>query len=444
MTHSLLAQAADSISYWPLGILAISVVFIVFSIIKLKLHPFLALIFAAVLTGLLTGDLPGMTTENVGLFKNRVALNDTPDDTTNDMLLALNWSFLGFGNTAGGIGFVVALAAIIGTCMLGSGAADRVVRALMNLFGEKRAGLVLLLSGFLLSIPVFFDTVFFLLIPLARALSLRTGKSYTLYVIAMAGQGAITHSMVPPTPGPLMIANGLKLDLGLAMMAGLSASILPAILVLFLARKFDSKFNIPMRDTPGASTSDLKSIVDKKENWSLPPLSCQIFSRRVACGRELKGISCCRCSAFLYAGGVNFGTTVGFYFETGRWVSWRRTSPLQGGLPDVFFKEHPERFPWESKRRRQAGGTEKEIRQESVSIYTLAAQMIGEKRISEGGVMSTLAKSGAADRVGLMTFVANNAPGFRCRRNHQDWEMPDRTGWSIRRDDSFGWRWRNH
>ena len=92
MTHSLLAQAADSVSYWPLGILAISVVFIVFSIIKLKLHPFLALIFAAVLTGLLTGDLPGMTTENVGLFKNRVALNDTPDDTTNDMLLALNWS----------------------------------------------------------------------------------------------------------------------------------------------------------------------------------------------------------------------------------------------------------------------------------------------------------------------------------------------------------------
>ena len=233
MTHSFLAQAADPISYWPLGILAISVGFIVFTIIKLKLHPFLALIFAAVLTGLLTGDLPGMTTENVGLFKSRVALNDTPTDTANDMLLAVNWSLLGFGNTAAGIGFVVALAAIIGTCMLGSGAADRVVRWLLGIFGEKRAGLVLLMSGFLLSIPVFFDTVFFLLIPLARALSLRTGKSYTLYVIAMAGAGAITHSMVPPTPGPLMIADGLQLDLGIAMMAGLAASLLPAWLVLF-------------------------------------------------------------------------------------------------------------------------------------------------------------------------------------------------------------------
>ncbi|MDP6905659.1 MAG: hypothetical protein QF406_14570, partial [Verrucomicrobiota bacterium] len=138
MTHSILAQAADSVSYWPLGILAISVGFIVFTIIKLKLHPFLALIFAAVLTGLLAGDLPGMTTENIGLFKSRVTLNDTPGDAANDMLLAVNWSLLGFGNTAAGIGFVVALAAIIGTCMLGSGAADpRQQRARVSADGRR-------------------------------------------------------------------------------------------------------------------------------------------------------------------------------------------------------------------------------------------------------------------------------------------------------------------
>ena len=151
MPHPILAQAAADISYWPLGILAISVAFIFVSIIKLKLHPFLALIFAAILTGLLVGDLPGMTTENVGLFKSRVDLNATPTDTGNDMLLAVNWALLGFGNTAAGIGFVVALAAIIGVCMLGSGAADRVVRWLLSVFGEKRAGLVLLSSGFRVS-----------------------------------------------------------------------------------------------------------------------------------------------------------------------------------------------------------------------------------------------------------------------------------------------------
>ena len=144
MNDPILAQAVNSIAYWPLYILATGVAFIFFSIIKLKLHPFLVLILAAILTGLLTGDLPGQTTENVGLFKSRVALNDTPADTGNDMLLAIKWTMLGFGNTAAGIGLVVALAAIIGVCMLSSGAADRVVRWLLGIFGEKRAGFVLL------------------------------------------------------------------------------------------------------------------------------------------------------------------------------------------------------------------------------------------------------------------------------------------------------------
>ena len=350
MTHSLLAQTADYISYWPLGILAISVIFIVFSIIKLKLHPFLALIFAAVLTGLLTGDLPGMSTENVGLFKSRVALNDTPEDTSNDMLLALKWSLLGFGNTAAGIGFVVALAAIIGTCMLGSGAADRVVRALMNLCGEKHAGFVLLLSGFLLSIPVFFDTVFFLLIPLARALSLRTGKNYTLYVIAMAGAGAITHSMVPPTPGPLMIAAGLQLDLGVAMLAGLFASILPAILVLYMARCFDAKFNIPMRETPGTSNSELKSIVDKK-NSELPNL----FLSALPIALPVILISLV---SILKLIGASVTNTSGF-----RYLEFFGDSNIAMLLAAI------------------------------VAIFTLATQMIRESRILHEGVMATLAKA---------------------------------------------------
>ncbi len=272
----MLAHTAEAIAYWPLGILAISVAFIFFAIIKLKLHPFLVLMFAAILTGLLTAELPEQTTNNVGLFKERVTLEATPESKSNSLLLAVNWSVLGFGNTAGGIALLVALAAIIGMCMLASGAADRVVRWLLKLFGEKRAGFVLLASGFLLSIPVFFDTVFFLLIPLARALSLRTGKSYTLFVMAMAGAGAITHSMVPPTPGPLMIANGLKLDLGIAMMAGLAASLLPAWLVLWLAGRFDEKYNLPMREAAGASTSELQSIVDKDES-ELPGLVASLL-----------------------------------------------------------------------------------------------------------------------------------------------------------------------
>ncbi len=185
--------------------------------------------------------------------------------SSNETLKAIKWTLLGFGDLVGGLGLLIAMAAIIGTCMMLSGAADRVVRSLMNTFGEKRAGLVLLLSGFFLSIPVFFDTVFFLLIPQARALALRTGKHYTFYVMAMAGAGSITHSLVPPTPGPLFIAKELDIELGFAMMFGLVASILPAYLVLKMASWFDRKYNLPMREASGASNEQLKQIVEKKD-----------------------------------------------------------------------------------------------------------------------------------------------------------------------------------
>ncbi len=338
-------------SYWPLGILLISVAFILVSIIKLKLHPFLALTFAAILTGLLTGDLPGMTHENVGLFKDRVELKETPDDTGNDLLLAVKWSFLGFGNTAGGIGFIVALAAIIGVCMLGSGAADRVVRWLLSVFGEDRAGIVLLLSGFLLSIPVFFDTVFFLLIPLARALSLRTGKSYTLFVMAMAGAGAITHSMVPPTPGPLMIADGLKLDLGVAMMAGLAASILPAWLVLYLARKFDEKYDLPMREASGASTSELKTIVEKKDS-ELPNL----FMAALPVAMPVVLISL-----------VSILKLVAKDIVSGQ--EWFKYLEFFGS-PNIAM-----------------------LLAAIAAVYTLAAQLIKDSKVSDDGLMSTVSKA---------------------------------------------------
>lgn len=351
MLHPFFAQAAESMSYWPLGILLISVAFILVSIIKLKLHPFLALTFAAILTGLLAGDLPGMTHENVGLFKDRVELKETPDDTGNDLLLAVKWSFLGFGNTAGGIGFIVALAAIIGVCMLGSGAADRVVRWLLSVFGGDHAGIVLLLSGFLLSIPVFFDTVFFLLIPLARALSLRTGKSYTLFVMAMAGAGAITHSMVPPTPGPLMIADGLKLDLGVAMMAGLAASILPAWLVLYLARKFDEKYDLPMREASGASTSELKTIVEKKDS-ELPNL----FMAALPVAMPVVLISL-----------VSILKLVAKDIVSGQ--EWFKYLEFFGS-PNIAM-----------------------LLAAIAAVYTLAAQLIKDSKVSDDGLMSTVSKA---------------------------------------------------
>ena len=86
------------------------------------------------------------------------------------------------------------------------GQADAAYALYPVVLGEKRAPLALLSSGFVLSIPVFFDTVFYLLVPLARSLHRRTQQNYLRYLMAIATGGAITHTLVPPTPGPLLVA----------------------------------------------------------------------------------------------------------------------------------------------------------------------------------------------------------------------------------------------
>jgi len=236
----------------PFLILLIGVLFIVAAIIWLKLHPFFALILAAVLVGILPSN----------------AVEVAPGVSVWEQALrSFESSATGLGLMAGKIGIVIALAAVIGQCLMESGAADRITRTLLNIFGEKRASWALLLSGYCLSIPVFFDTVFFLLVPLARAMFLRTGKNYMGYVMAICAGGVITHGIVPPTPGPLLMAETLNIELGQAILGGFLIG-LPVALFggLVLPRLFVSRgLDLPMRDTPGASTAELQEIVDRPE-----------------------------------------------------------------------------------------------------------------------------------------------------------------------------------
>jgi GntP family gluconate:H+ symporter len=151
------AQTAVAVSYWPLAVLAVSVSFVVIGIAVLRFHAFIVLMLAAILVGLLSSHLPGVPPANA-------------------LVQAVELPMTEFGIAAGRIAFIILLASIIGMCMLESGAADSVVRRILKVLGERRAALALLASGFFLSIPVFFDTVFFLLVPLARAFALRTGS----------------------------------------------------------------------------------------------------------------------------------------------------------------------------------------------------------------------------------------------------------------------------
>jgi len=207
-------------SLHPLMILAVGMATVILMITLLRMNAFIALITSALIVSLLA---PGELSERVS----RVAK--------------------AFGDTAGSIGIVIALAVVIGKCMMDSGAADRIVRAFLRLLGEERSSTALMASGYVLAIPIFFDTVFYLLVPLARSMHRQTRKHYLKYAMAIAAGGVITHSIVPPTPGPLVMADTLGIDVGVMIMAGALVAIPAAFVGMFFSGWRDRRMNIPMR-----------------------------------------------------------------------------------------------------------------------------------------------------------------------------------------------------
>ena len=244
---------------WPFGILAICVIAIVVMITKMRVHPFLALVGVAILAGILTpiGTLPG-------------------EPEKSHWIQAVETASTELGFTCGRIAIVIALASIIGVCIMESGAADKVVRKFISIFGEKRAGLALLVSGFILGLPIFFDTLFMLLVPLARALRLRLGKDYTLLVLAICCAGAVTHSLVAPHPGPLAMAEALKVDLGWSVIVGAFASVPPVVIGWQLTKWLNRRNDIELRETPGAALADLRKIITRPET-ELPSFFASIL-----------------------------------------------------------------------------------------------------------------------------------------------------------------------
>lgn len=214
--------------YWPFIVLLLSVAMVVILITRLRFHPFVALMLSAIFVGLISPDLPMVPGQN-------------------PLTTAVELPMAEFGIMAGKIAWVIALAAVIGTAMMKSGAAEQIVNRSLKTLGEKRAALALIISGFVLSIPVFFDTVFLLLIPLGITLALKTGKDFVLYVVAIAGGAVIAHSIVPPTPGPLIMAEILNIELGAVILAGLVAGIIPVIAVFGVAKCLNKKLDIPVR-----------------------------------------------------------------------------------------------------------------------------------------------------------------------------------------------------
>lgn len=161
----------------------------------------------------------------------------------------------GFGTTAAGIGMLIAFASIVGKCLLDSGAADRVVRSALRITGEAGAPAAFVGSGFLLGIPVFFDTVFYLMLPLGKALCRRTGKDFLFYVLTIVAGATMAHSLVPPTPGPLLVAAELNVGVGLMMAVGTVVGGGSVIAGYFFAAALNRRYTLPLRELTDAAPS---------------------------------------------------------------------------------------------------------------------------------------------------------------------------------------------
>lgn len=210
--------------------LFVSVLFIILSTAKFKLHPFLALLLAAFGYGLVSG----------------IPLDEILKSIT-----------AGFGGTIGYIGIVIVAGTIIGTFLDKSGGAFALAESILRITGTSRIPIAMSLIGAIVSIPVFCDSGFVILTPLNKALSKRAKISLAVSAVALSLGLYATHTMVPPTPGPIAAAGILQADIGQIIVWGLAVSI-PALLVgLLFACKVASKVNID--PAPDISETDLKS-----------------------------------------------------------------------------------------------------------------------------------------------------------------------------------------
>ena len=229
--------------WWTVGI---SVVVVLGAILVFRLHAFLTLLLAGLLVSFLTtsDSLESYADSQVASGK----MTQPQADSFVNSSAASRLTFA-FGETAGKIGVLIALASVIGQCLLESRAAQTIVRRMLAMVGPKRAPEALAASSFVLGIPVFFDTVFYLMVPLARSLRRQVGKNYVLFVMAILAGGSLAHSLIPPTPGPLLVAKEFDVDIGIMLIAGMAVCSCSSVLALMAARVINHFVYVPLRFT---------------------------------------------------------------------------------------------------------------------------------------------------------------------------------------------------
>lgn len=166
---------------------AISIAILLVSIIKFKTNPFLALLLTSIITGFLV----------------RMPINEISSTIST-----------GFGNTLGSIGIVIGLGIVFGNILSESGATESIANGLVSKTGSKNSALAVCASGFLISIPVFMDAAFVIMMPIIKYVAKTTKKSLLMFICALGVGTIVGHALVIPTPGPLSVAANVNANIG--------------------------------------------------------------------------------------------------------------------------------------------------------------------------------------------------------------------------------------
>lgn len=204
--------------------LLIGIVLLIFMVLKTKIQAFLALIITTVVIGVI-GGMPLNTI--------------TLDNGTKFGILQSITS--GFGNTLSSIGIIIGFGVMLGAIFEETGAAKRMALCFLKVFGKNKEEEAMAFTGFLVSIPIFCDSGFIILSPIAKAISKVTKKSLISLGVALAAGLVITHTMVPPTPGPLGVCGIFGIDVGEFILLALVLSIPMTIAAIIYARKYIAK-----------------------------------------------------------------------------------------------------------------------------------------------------------------------------------------------------------
>lgn len=253
----------------PLLIVAIGVSVVLACIIFLRLHVLVSLLCAALITGILCSQAQ--------LYQYAVhsGMAEAAAKSFSTQSIGTRLSNA-FGNTAAKIGILVILASIVGSALIKSGAAERIIRGLISSVGEKKAGIAFLSGSFALAIPIFIDMVYFLMVPLVKSMGIHRPRKFSLYLSCGVGGGVMAHAMIPPTPGPSFVAREMNINIGLMMLMGIVVGLFTITCGYFYALWANRKWELPLRDTPDISIAELKQK-SEMASQDLPGLGASLL-----------------------------------------------------------------------------------------------------------------------------------------------------------------------